>query len=103
MMDHAIAEVGREDLPKLGLFDDETDRTRGMVGPPFQFLVQLQQVLLQPRLKPEGVVGGPLVSPAPQILPVQILERKQRGHHAHHAHTRQSWCWSCCWCSRCHC
>ena len=41
VMHHPAAKICREDLPELGLLDDETDRTRGMVGPPVQLLAQL--------------------------------------------------------------
>lgn len=46
VMDDAVAEIRREDFPKLRLFNHETDRTRGMVGPPFQLLAQLHEVVL---------------------------------------------------------
>lgn len=32
MMDDSVAEIRRENFPELGLLDDETDRTGGMVG-----------------------------------------------------------------------
>ena len=46
MVHHAVSEIRREDLPKLGLFHHETDRTRGMVGPPFQLLTEPYEVVL---------------------------------------------------------
>ena len=45
MVHHAITEIGRKDLPEFRLLEEKTDRTRGMVGPTFQLLVQLHEVL----------------------------------------------------------
>ncbi len=46
MVDNPVTEIGRKNLPKFGVFQQKTDRTRGMVGPTFQLLVQLHEVLL---------------------------------------------------------
>lgn len=75
-MRHAVPKIRREDLPELGLLEDETDRTRGMVGPVFQLLVQPYQMLLQLGFKLEGVVGVPLLPPAAEILPAGCLDER---------------------------
>ena len=61
MVYHPVSEIRREDFPKLRPLDDETDRTRGMVGAPFHLLMKPHQVLLQFHFKPKSVVGVPLL------------------------------------------
>jgi hypothetical protein len=46
VMHHAVSEIRREDFPEFRLLDDETDRTRRMVGPPFQLLAEPYEVVL---------------------------------------------------------
>ena len=41
--------------------------------------LKLQQVQLLPGLKTQGVVGVPLVPSALQIVPMEVLKRKQQG------------------------
>ena len=53
---HAVAEISREDFPELGVRHDETDRTGGMVGAPFQFRMDPHQVLLPFHFIPKRVV-----------------------------------------------
>ena len=61
---HAVAEIDGEDFPELGVRHDETDRTGGMVGAPFQFRMEPHQVLLPFHFKPKRVVGLPRMPPA---------------------------------------
>jgi hypothetical protein len=64
------------------LLEHKADRTGWGVGLPLKLLVEPHEVFLQVILKPEGIEGISLVPPALQILPVDILKRKDRGHHA---------------------
>ncbi len=79
MMHHPITEVGGEYLAQLGAGGKKADRTGRAVAVILQLRLKLQQVQLLPRLEAQGVVGVPLVPPAVEIVPVEVLKRKQQG------------------------
>jgi hypothetical protein len=54
LADNTIAKIGGKDLPKFGLLEKKTDRTRGMVRPPVRLLAEPYQMFLQMHVKPEG-------------------------------------------------
>jgi hypothetical protein len=79
MVHHAVSKIRRAVFQKLRLLDDETDRTRGLVGASLQLLMNPYQVLLQFHFKPKSVWVFRFYAGSAATA-VQILERTQLGH-----------------------
>ena len=72
MVDHAVAEIGGENLAQLRPLDKKTDRTSWFVAALSQGVAQFQQVQLLPRLEAQRVDRVALIAAAGDGLPVDV-------------------------------
>lgn len=74
MVHDPVAEVGGEDLARLGTARDETDGAARAVGVLAQLLLKHEQLGLGVHFERQGTLGVPLVAAAVTILPPQRAE-----------------------------